>query len=212
MFTDLEEETAETLAHTVLDVRGNYELRAYGKTAWACSKMEDVGTAVGSLNGWQNKFDGNPFKLLALPIWKMSPFKQMHKMVLKYLWGLNSEVKDFGENMPILVSHEDQDDGSTQMETQTVCMWLGPDYDKMDPPLPINGDVFIVNKEPHMVYARTFDGFPLSHEDYFNQYLALKKELESNEVNVNSAKWTHGIYDSFYQADYRRNEILIEKM
>ena len=55
-----------------------------------------------------------------------------------------------------------------------------------------------------------FDGFPLSYDDYAKQYEALKVQVKAKGFEFDDSEWTHAIYNSFFEANNRRNEILVE--
>lgn len=206
------------LSHAVLESGEGYEMREYKATRWVCTKTrEPVKPDLDDLNGWQDEFEANPMDALASAVWENSPFVSMHRKLLRYVFGVNADVTEIEEALPTIVVHEpvaeDYEEyrvGSEgRMEYQSVCMPLGGEYVRSKPPQSIDDDLHIVYKEAHRAYARRFDGFPLSYNDYHKEYLELVKTLKRQAIAVNSPNWSHGIYNSFFKMKGRRNEVFI---
>ena len=104
-----------------------------------------------SMNNWQNKYNQDPFEAMASKDFEMQPVQKMMKELEKYVYGVNREFKEIKQYKPILVVHKPTDD---IIETQTTCLWLGPEYANMKPPTPINNEIFIFEKPAHSAYAK----------------------------------------------------------
>ena len=147
---------------------------------------------------------------------------------------MNSGVKKFKELYPLLVFHEPK---SENHESMTLCAWLGDEYTDMEPPAPTDTSVTILKTKPLTVYAkyvflkrffsisiidcffskcdsafsnREFGGYALTYWDFVKELNDLNEEMTVNRDTTKAVKWIQAIYDSFYNIDTRRNEVIVE--
>lgn len=195
------------LQSTVIRAEQGYEERRYGNATWACAMEDEYAPLLDPLKNWQEKYDDNPFSVLASPTWEKSVFNQLHTKVKSYLFGVNSGVKKFKELYPLLVFHEPK---SENHESMTLCAWLGDEYTDMEPPAPTDTSVTILKTKPLTVYAKEFGGYALTYWDFVKELNDLNEEMTVNRDTTKAVKWIQAIYDSFYNIDTRRNEVIVE--
>ena len=53
----------------------------YGNATWACAMEDEYAPLLDPLRKWQEKYDDNPFSVLASPTWEESVFNQLHTKV-----------------------------------------------------------------------------------------------------------------------------------
>lgn len=204
----------EVLGHTVIKTfPSGIELREYPATTWACTKREHVSPSHDTMNGWQETFKNNPYEALSSPQWQQSHFKQLSDVLKKYAMGVNTDFTDIGLKMPIKVLHEPKDvsEGFIDvMEAQSVCVWLGKDYNTKEPPRPVDNSIFFFKKSPSRMYAKDFGGYPLSSADYYELHDEFEANMVEDGLTAAENKWMHAIYNSYYQGNGRRNEIIVE--
>ena len=57
---------------------------------------------------------------------------------------------------------------------------------------------------------REFGGYALTYWDFVKELNALNEEMTVNRDTTKAVKWIQAIYDSFYNIDTRRNEVIVE--
>ncbi len=71
----------------MLERHRDFELREIPASKWICTKGETV-VANDPFDGWQKKFDGDPFEVMAMPEWKRKEDTIMFLTLLSYIQGV----------------------------------------------------------------------------------------------------------------------------
>jgi len=193
----------EKVPYEVLEKSEKYELRQYPTSNWVCH-TQTVDPTKDPMNGWEQKYNNNPFVAMSDGDWKDTPTSKMFMKLFKYISGVNTEYKEIAMTIPVTTAHVAKDNG---METVTMCFWLGTPWQKVKPPAPIEKDVYIQNRQAMKVYVKVFGGFALSNDDYNRQYQAFKTEMAGKQTKDGIY---YGLsYNSPWETE-RRNEIWLQ--
>jgi len=204
-FTNSDELT-ELLEHNTIEKGDGYEVRVYPSSKWACTKEYDVDPINDPMNDWQENFNNNPFLAMSSSDWEKTPSSKMFKTLYKYIIGLNEDNKEIEMTRPVINKMIPQ--RRTRKYDEEMCFWLGPDYDRREPPRPIDRKVDIKELDEMTIYVRQFGGFSLSHEDIAKEYNQLKFDLRG-KLYDDTIFYSVG-YNSPFTMENRRNEIWIQ--
>merc|ERR1712223_1319195 len=204
-FTSADELT-ELLEHNTIDKGDDYEVRVYPASKWACTKEYDIDPIKDPMNDWQDNFNNNPFLAMSSSEWKDLPMNKMFKTLYRYIIGLNDDNIEIDMTRPVINKMIPQ--RRTRKYDEEMCFWLGSEYDRKDPPIPLNSKVSIKELDEMTVYVREYGGFSLSHEDIAKEYNQLKFDL-LGKVYDDSVFYSVG-YNSPFTMENRRNEIWIQ--
>jgi len=204
-FTSADELT-ELLEHNTIDKGDDYEVRVYPASKWACTKEYDIDPIKDPMNDWQDNFDNNPFLAMSSSEWKDLPMNKMFKSLYRYIIGLNDDNIEIDMTRPVINKMIPQ--RRTRKYDEEMCFWLGREYDRKEPPRPIDRKVDIKELDEMTFYVREYGGFSLSHEDIAKEYNRLKFDLRGKLYDENIF-YSVG-YNSPFTMQNRRNEIWIE--
>lgn len=207
----LKRQKYETLTYMVKERTEEYELREYPAEKWACNETPDIMVGSDPMNGWQDKYDNNPYAAMSDLKWKSEdrPMNAMFMRNFKYILGVNAEGKEIKMTTPVPTYHIPTSD---QMENQMMCFWLGSQYRAADAPQPRDNQVKIVNKPAFTVFVREFGGWAMSTMDFRVEHDKLKSHLESIDESFDEKVWMHLSYNSPFEPEPRRNEVWIQKL
>jgi len=208
----IQKEKTEDLDYMVLEKTTEFELRRYGEERWACTEEEDITPDLDPMNGWQEKYDNNPYEAMAERKYKSDdrPSNKMFMRMFRYIQGVNSEYKEIKMTIPVPTTHIPTSD---KMEKQQMCFWLGSKYRNEEPPLPVPGQKVDIRKEKGFnVYVREFPGWAMSDSDYRKEYVKLVKDLEEVGESFDPEMWFHASYNSPFDQGPRRNEVWVPKL
>jgi len=204
-FTSADELT-ELLEHNTIDKGDDYEVRVYPASKWVCTKEYDVDPIKDPMNDWQDNFNNNPFLAMSSSDWKDLPMNKMFKSLYKYIIGLNEGNVEIPMTRPVINKMDPQ--RRTRKYDEEMCFWLGQEYDRKEPPRPLDRKLDIKELDEMTFYVREYGGFSLSHEDIAKEYNQLKFDLRGKLYDDNIF-YSVG-YNSPFTLENRRNEIWIE--
>ncbi len=72
---------------TVLEKHESYEVREYPRSKWVCAK-DIIDIDHDPMINWRERFNNDPFKALADPVWKHHKDTEMHYQLLAYFFGM----------------------------------------------------------------------------------------------------------------------------
>jgi len=111
------------------------------------------------LDGWREKYDGDPFKVFQSSAWGKSPFKKMFFRLLGYIKGQNEETRKIEMTKPVTVRHE-------KKKTLEMCFWVGSKWEDKDMPRPEDERVYFQEMKDIVVYIRSKRSI-LAHSKHF---------------------------------------------
>ena len=196
----------ESLEYNMIKRGDGYEVRVYPSSKWVCTKEYDVDPINDPLNDWQENFNNNSFLAMSSSDWKYTPYYEMFETLNKYIIGLNEENKEIEMTFPVITKIIPQ--RRTRKYEEEMCFWLGLDYDRREPPAPIDRKVNIIELDELTVYVREYGGFSLSHKDIATEYNQLQSDLRG-KLYLDNYFYSVG-YNSPFTIENRRNEIWIE--
>jgi len=209
--SQIQKEKTEDLDYMVLEKTTEYELRRYGEERWACTTMDDVNPSMDPMNGWQKKYNNNPYKAMSERKNKSKdrPSNNMFMRMFKYIQGVNKDFKEIDMTIPVPTTHIPTSNG---MENQQMCFWLGSQYRDEEPPQPVPGQNVVIKKQKGFeVYVREFGGWALSDNDYRVEYEKLAEDLNEVAESFDTSRWFHASYNSPFDQGPRRNEVWVPK-
>ena len=115
----------------------NYEIRQYPATKWICNKNERVIPSADPMNGWQEKYDNDPFKAMSSSAWKKQASSKMFMKLFKYISGANSMGQEINMTTPVPTKHIPK---GNDVEEQQMCFWLGTPWQNKEAPQPFGKD------------------------------------------------------------------------
>merc|ERR1711973_900350 len=99
----IQKEKTEDLDYMVLEKTTEFELRRYGEERWACTEEEDITPDLDPMNGWQEKYDNNPYEAMAERKYKSDdrPSNKMFMRMFRYIQGVNSKYRTEEPPLPV---------------------------------------------------------------------------------------------------------------
>ena len=128
-----------------------FEVRQYPAAKWVCNTDKNVIPSADPLNGWQQKFDNDPLKVMSSSDWKNQASSKMFMKLFKYISGANSQGQEVKMTTPVPTKHTTK--GYDSEETQ-MCFWLGKKWQDQIAPRPLEkdaADTEVVETQPRKV-------------------------------------------------------------
>ena len=128
-----------------------FEVRQYPAAKWVCNTNKNVIPSADPLNGWQQKFDNDPLKVMSSSEWKNQAGSKMFMKLFKYISGANSQGQEVKMTTPVPTKHTTK--GYDSEETQ-MCFWLGKKWQDQIAPRPLEkdaADTEVVETQPRKV-------------------------------------------------------------
>jgi len=204
---DNDDDDVETLTPVSIKSYGEYELREYAASLWACTLEESVATGdTDFMAGWREKFGDDPWKAMKArrKYRKEKGEKSAFKKLYAYIAGVNSETEEIDMSAPVLRQHTPT---GVNEETAETCFWLA-NMEREQAPEPLKKDVYLKRLPAMSVYARRFGGWAMSWNDWDTER---KKLAASAGLEDKAGVFITAGYDSPWQREDRRNEVWIVK-
>ena len=158
----------------------DYEVRLYAKSHWAA-------TSASQLNDYSTATNGMFWKLF------------------NYIRGNNEEEKKIEMTIPVK-TRVDLDDNA-KCKGVTMAFFI-PSKLHANPPVPKDKEVFNLEEEGAVMYAKAFGGFA-KEKDWENHLQNLKDSLERDGKHYSKDLYYAAGYDPPYRLFGRRNEVLL---
>ena len=203
------EDELEMLPYEVIETNDNYELRQYKSQKWVCTMMDNIDPTKDPMNGWEKKFNNDPYLAMSSSEYNDQPASKMFKKLFKYITGVNKMAKEVEMTRPVIVTHLPKESGK---ERQITCFWLGSEWQGKTAPQPLEDDVRIMKSKPLKVFVRKFEGFPMSYNEFYEQYMKLKEKLKTDGRQIDESVWMHASYNSPFTPRNRMNEVFVPQI
>ena len=118
--------------------------------------MNNIDPSADGMNGWQEKFDNDPFKAMSSKLWKKQPSSKMFMKLFRYIAGANMMGEEVKMTIPVPTKHTPE---FNDLEEQVMCFWLGTPWQNKPAPKPLAKDAQstkIVQGQPLKVKYRRF--------------------------------------------------------
>jgi len=216
------DDNIETLPFEVLKTYETFEQRYYPSAIFVCNKTKNIDTVADPFAGLENM---NPLTVMSSKRWKRHHTSQMFMELFKYISGVNKNQEEMEMTSPVVTTHyivKEETDGN--YEDQEMCFYLPSQYqenhehearesrhEQMTAPPPLdNNKVYLKTKPAMYVFARRFGGFPLTHDQWEKQRLALEADLLVGRLKYKSGEYVTLGYDSPWKLGKRRNEVWMQ--
>jgi len=202
------DDLTEMLSGNTIQKEEDYQVRVYPTSKWACTTAYDVDPVTDPMNNWQEKFDDNPFVAMSSPAWEETEMSEMFKKLYKYIIGLNEDTLEIEMTRPVTTKMTPQ--RRSRVYDEEMCFWMGNEFDRKDPPKPLDRKVSIEERDEMTFYVRQYGGFSMSHQDFEREYDELKRDLRG-KIFDDEVFYVVG-YNSPFTVNNRRNEIWIQAL
>ena len=86
------------------------------------------------MNGWQEKYDNDPFKAMSSSGWKKQASSKMFMKLFAYISGANTMGQEVKMTTPVPVKHVPK---GYDLEDMVMCFWLGSPWQDKPAPQPL---------------------------------------------------------------------------
>lgn len=200
-------EEGEELPYKLIVDYGEYELREYPATNFACVKA-DVDNAVDPFAGMKEE-DIDIFDVMSSKRYKSRPSSTMFWALFKYISGVNKDRQEIKMTRPVSSRHEvieDREIGG-DLETVEMCFYIESKHQNNVPEPEDNSPVYIKQRPKMRAYVRTFGGNTFSSDTWTIHRIILDGMLYG-KAHEKDAYYTNGFTSPW--AKNKRNEVWIK--
>jgi len=220
---DEEHEDQEQIPYKVIQRYESYEKRKIPSALYACVQ-ETVDTAADPLGGIELTSHNEYIKTLRADRYQKLPSTRMFNHLFKYINGDNEREEKMDMTRPVtILHHAERRNYLGDVEIQEECFYLpalyqenhdhgpSPRHLSLVAPKPLNNSKVFLHKRPEMdIYARTFEGFPVTEEDWKVEKEQLERDLGTKHHHDN--EFFTACYQSPWKMTDRRNEVWIQSI
>jgi len=222
----------ETLPYEVIKQYETFEQRYYPEAIFVCNKTKNIDTVADPFAGLENM---SPFSLMSSKRWRQHHTSHMFQELFKYISGVNQNQEEMEMTIPVVTTHDIvKEDPLGNYEDQEMCFYLPSQYqenhthkedegsvsfsqeerqarhEKQAAPSPLNSKVYLKTRPAMYIFARRFGGFPLTHDQWEKQRLALEADLLVGKLKYKSDEYMTVGYDNPWKLVKRRNEVWMQ--
>merc|ERR1712079_167015 len=185
----------ETLPYEVIKQYETFEQRYYPEAIFVCNKTKNIDTVADPFAGLENM---SPFSLMSSKRWRQHHTSHMFQELFKYISGVNQNQEEMEMTIPVVTTHD-----IVKEERQAR-------HEKQVAPSPLNSKVYLKTRPAMYIFARRFGGFPLTHDQWEKQRLALEADLLVGKLKYKSDEYMTVGYDNPWKLVKRRNEVWMQ--
>ena len=89
---------------------------------------------------------------MSSPAWEETEMSEMFKKLYKYIIGLNEDTLEIEMTRPVTTKMTPQ--RRSRVYDEEMCFWMGNEFDRKDPPKPLDRKVSIEERDEMTFYVR----------------------------------------------------------